>query len=167
MEPRFNPTHYMKLSPEDFDAIVTGELTHFAIAFEDILVEIITEFFSHPSRQALFRRLLLRREGLTFQDKIDILRAMVPEFEDQVAAAELKKLLTKVEVFKADRNAFAHGHDVTPKASRGSRIHVVIVNRAGKEKTVEVTPESHAATLNQAEELLKSMESVLIRFRTP
>jgi hypothetical protein len=151
---------YEKLPHEDFDAIVTGELAHFAIWLENALIDIISDFFAQPTRKLQFKRLLLRREGLTFQDKIDIVRAMIPEFRNPAAAQELKQILNKIESFKADRNAFAHGLDVTPESSKGARIHVEIVTRAGKERTVEVTPESHVRNLKAVEQLLQSLISI-------
>ena len=151
---------YEMLSPEDFDAIVTGELTHYAIWLEDVLIQIISDFFAQPSRKDLFKRLLLRRDGLTFQDKIDIVRAMVPEFGNPTAAGNLKQVLKKIEDFKANRNTFAHGIDVTPRPFTGKSIYVQTVNRAGKEKTVIVSPETHVKTLDEAEKLLKAATSV-------
>ena len=151
---------YARLDHADFDAIVTGELTHYAIWLEDVLIEVISDYFARPSRKLQFKKLLLRRDGLTFQDKIEIVRAMLPEFKNSAVAQELKQLLTKVENFKSSRNAFAHGHDITPTGTNDSRIHVEIVNRAGKEKIVVVTPESHSKALRELEQLLKSLESV-------
>lgn len=74
------------------------------------LSEIIANYFCRPSRKDQFTWLLLRREAMTFQNKIDIVRNMVPEFKNTAAAAaaqELKPLLKRVENFKEKRNAFA------------------------------------------------------------
>jgi hypothetical protein len=151
---------YRSLSREDFDAIATGELTHYAIWLENALIKIIAEYFAVNSRQSDFERLLLRRDGLTFQDKLEITRAMLPLFSNQGAAERLKGLLGKIEEFKATRNAFAHGVDVTPHKIAPPSVHIGIVSRSGKEKTVEVTPESHMALLSEAESLLHEVWSV-------
>ena len=154
---------YKKLSPEDFDALVTGELAHYAIWLEGVLVDIISDFFAKPSRKKDFVRLMLHRDGLTFQQKIEIVRAMLPLFKNIAATKELKALLTKTEAFKADRNAFAHGLDVTPKSLKGTCIHVEIVTRSGKEKRVEVTAESHTGTLEKADALFNDLTSAAKR----
>lgn len=150
---------YRGLSKEDFDAVVTGELTHYAIWFEDQIVAILADHFTADAVRSDFVRLFLRRDGLTFQDKIEIARAAVPSFKDQGIAAKLPALLTRVETFKSFRNAFAHGIDETPEDAGGA-IHVGVVNRAGKAKVVVVTPESHEAMLDSAEQLLSQLNEV-------
>lgn len=150
---------YDHLSREDFDAIVTGELAHFAIWLEGEVIELIAEHFVTKDKRADFKRLLLFRDGLTFQDKIEIARAMLPLFMNQGEAATLKDLLVKVESFKATRNAFAHGVDTTPKNSPRLQLHIEVVNRAGKEKTVIVTPETHSKMISEAESLLKALQA--------
>ncbi len=149
--------NYRNLSKEDFDAIVTGELTHYSIWMENVLIDIISTQFSQPARRVDFERLLLRREGLTFQDKIEIVRAMLPQFSNKPAAGKLKPLLTKIEEFKAYRNAFAHGTDVTTSNNQDGGIYIEIIARSGKEKLVLVTPESHEITMSEAEALLKEL----------
>lgn len=151
---------YRSLTHEDFDAMVTGELTHYAIWLENVLIDVISDFFSVAERRSDFERLLLRRDGLTFQDKIEIVRAMLPLLGNQAAADQLKSLLPKIEDFKAGRNAFAHGVDVTPAGVHPPTIHVEVVTRSGKEKVVEVTPESHAASLAHADVLLKELRAL-------
>jgi len=160
MAPGFDANRYKKLAPEDFDAIVTGELAHYAIWLEDGLVTIISEFFAVPSRKKDFIRLLLHREALTFQDKIEIVGTMVPLYANPVAAMELKVVLKKIEAFKSQRNAFAHGRDVTPESSKGASIHVELVGRTGKGKVIEVTPESHVKTLGEMDQLLEILTSI-------
>ncbi|MBU2768015.1 hypothetical protein HAP94_17995 [Acidithiobacillus ferrivorans] len=149
--------NYRNLSKEDFDAIVTGELTHYSIWMENVLIDLISTQFSQPARRVDFERLLLRRDGLTFQDKIEIVRAMLPQFSNKLAAQKLKPLLTKIEEFKAYRNAFAHGTDVTPSNNQDGGIYIEIIARSGKEKLVLVTPESHEITMSEAEALLKEL----------
>lgn len=70
---------YEDLDKEDFDAIVTGELTHYAIWMEDEINRFITDYFiGDKSKSKDFRRLLLYRDGLTFQDKLEVARGMIP-----------------------------------------------------------------------------------------
>lgn len=115
---------YRSLHKQDFDAIVTGELTHYALWLENVLIEIIVNYFARPSRKKLFSQLLLQRDGLTFQDKIEIVRAMLPEFTELSLAQELRQLLQKIEKFKETRNALAHGLSRTPPA--GGRAVVIL-----------------------------------------
>lgn len=151
--------NYGQLSPEDFDAIVTGELTHYAIWMESELVGIISDYFVAKKKRSDFERYILRRDGLTFQDKIEIVRAMLSLFSNKEVATRLKSALTRVEGFKATRNAFAHGVDVTPKGLSQPAIHVEIVTRSGKEKVVVVTPKHHEVMLSNAEALLKELQT--------
>ncbi|WP_124646813.1 hypothetical protein [Burkholderia contaminans] len=151
--------NYKNLSREDFDAIVTGELTHYAIWLEDEIVQILADHYSNAATRPDFVRLILRRDGLTFQHKIEIARATLPLFRNQVAARTLKGLLNRVEAFKGFRNAFAHGLDETPDGIDGE-IHVGLVNRAGKETIRKVTPESHEAMMDTTESLLSQLKSV-------
>jgi hypothetical protein len=125
-----------------------------------VLVDLISTQLSQPARRVDFERLLLRRDGLTFQDKIEIVRAMLSQFSNKPAAQKLKSLLTKIEEFKATRNAFAHGTDVTPCNNTDGDIYVQIVTRSGKEKVVLVTPESHEITMSEAEALLKELHAL-------
>ena len=152
--------NYQDLSREDFDAIITGELTHYAIWLEDVLVKLISHHFAPEVRRKDFERLMLRRDGLTFQDKIEIVRAMLPLFENRDAAEKLKQLLGRIEVFKANRNAFAHGLDVTPKELPPPTVHVEIITRSGKEKVLEVSPEVHREQMASAEALLNELNTV-------
>jgi hypothetical protein len=156
------PLKYSDLTKEDFDAIVTGEMTHFAIWLEDELVEMISDYFLQLPTREDFQRLLLRRDGLTFQDKIEIVRALLPSFHNQVAAAELKSVLADIEEFKAKRNAFAHGRDVTPSTAAPA-LHIQTVNRSGKERILIVTPETHAALVAATETLLKKAQAIRLR----
>lgn len=151
---------YRALTREDFDAMVTGELTHYAIWLENVLINIISDFFAINARRNDFERLLLRRDGLTFQDKLEITRAMLPLFANRDVAERLKAILGKIEEFKSTRNAFAHGMDVTPVETASPSVHVEIVTRSGKEKVVEVTPESHTAVMAYAETLLEEIQAV-------
>jgi hypothetical protein len=148
---------YEELSKEEFDAIVTGELTHYAIWLEDELVEIICDYFlGRSKKRADFGRLLLRRDGLTFQDKIEIVRGMLTLFGPSTNVASLRSLLNRVEEFKSFRNAFAHGLDVTTDS--GLKIKIEIVTRSGREKLIEISPETHRTFMDQAETLFSELQ---------
>lgn len=153
---------YSTLSKEDFDAIVTGELTHYSLWLEHEAMNIIAAYFAWPAKADDFERIILRRDGLTFANKLDILRAMLPLFKNQDVVKEIKELLVPIEEFNALRNALAHGRDITPKDVEGKtlEIHVEIVSRSGKERTVVITPNSHAEALQNASALLKRLETV-------
>ena len=158
--------NYEELEHEDFDAIVTGELTHFALWLEDVINGVICEYFiGGSSREDAFRRLILYRDGLTFQDKIEIARGMIPLFGDAADQCDFKSLLSRVEKFKSWRNALAHGLDKTDP-DKPSTIVVEVVSRSGKEKTIEITPDSHRELVAQTEALLKEVQEArtVLRF---
>src|SRR5213594_3037158 len=101
---------YTNLSRIDFDAVVTGELSHRILGLEESVNGIIGDFFiTERSRREHFEQLILFREGLTFQDKIEIVRAMIPLFQAEARKLDLLTLLKKVESLKNWRNAMAHG----------------------------------------------------------
>ncbi len=55
---------YEKLSKDDFDAVVTGEMTHYALWNEKWLDGLIAVYFiSDLTKQSDFRRLILDRDG--------------------------------------------------------------------------------------------------------
>jgi len=151
---------YEDLDKEDFDAIVTGELTHYTLWMEEEINRLITDYFvSDKTKSKDFRRLLLYRDGLTFQDKLEIARGMIPLLglndQDQT---QFRTILNAVEDFKSWRNAMAHGLDATPGDYKGV-IRIEIVSRLGKEKTIEITPDSHRAKMDEAEKLYHSLEN--------
>jgi len=153
---------YEDLDKEDFDAIVTGELTHYAIWMEDELNRLITDYFVSDKRKSKeFRRLLLYRDGLTFQDKLEIARGMIPLIElNNRDQTQFKTILNAVEDFKSWRNATTHGMDATPGAYKGM-IRIETVSRSGKEKTIEITPKSHRAKMDEAEKLCSSLRNIV------
>lgn len=152
---------YKDLSNEDFDAVVTGELTHLALWFEEGLNEIIEGYFvGNIIRKSEFRRLLLYREGLNFQDKIEIVRGMLPLLGTKTEQKDLKDILKKIEEFKSWRNAMAHGIGV-PFDEKSPKIIIEIVSRAGKEKVIEITPESHKGRMKQTKKLLVRLNEFL------
>ena len=149
---------YHILSQEDFDAVVTGELTHNALWLEDVANGIICEYFIGPNeKEDDFRRLILYRDGLTFQDKIEIIRGMIPLFGEAAEEYDLKGILNEVEKFKSWRNALAHGLDRTDP-DEPHKLIVEVVTRSGKEKRVEITPESHS-------EMMKNVTDLVDRFK--
>jgi hypothetical protein len=157
---------YNKLSKEEFDAIVTGEMTHFALWLEEELNEIICDYFLRENvLREDFKRLILRREGLTFQDKIDIVQGMLPIFGKEADAVELKSLLNRIEQFKSWRNALAHGLDV-PCESSGLKLRVEVMTRSGKGKTIEIDPNSHQIKMAELEELLNKVQAAREHLRT-
>ncbi len=156
---------YKDLSHEDFDAIVTGELTHYALWFESEIINIITDYFLRSSpKRSHFKRVLLLRDGLTFQDKIEIVRAIIPLFGKQGTTVTLKSLLKQVEDFKSWRNAVAHGVDASDDDTK-AEIKVEVVLRSGKEKIFNITPESHQAKVAEAEKLLSELVAARKRLR--
>ncbi len=67
---------------------------------------------------------------------------MIPLFGKAAEECNLKGLLNEVEKFKSWRNALAHGLDRT-NPEEPHKLIVEVVSRSGKEKQVEITPESH------------------------
>lgn len=145
---------------EEFDTTVTGELTHMAIWLENEVAGIISDHFCKRTKQSDFSRIVLRRDGLTFQDKIDIARAMISSFNNAIAAAELKHLLADIESFKTHRNALVHGVDVTPSGLSELALHVESVGRTGKPKVVVITEKSHTKMMSDATDLLSKIEKI-------
>lgn len=144
---------YSKIDKADFDAIVTGELTHFAIWMEDEINTIICDYLIGVSgRRTEFKRLILVRDGLNFHAKIEILRAMLPDLGGISDKYNLKKLLREIEEFKSMRNAMAHGLSVSEDDSNNLKIE--LVGRSGKTKVINVTPNSHNKMCQDGEELL-------------
>ena len=150
---------YDDLVKEDFDAVVTGELTHYALWLEDELNRIIMSYFKVPkARREDFKRLILLRDGLTFQDKLEIVRGMLPLFGDIAVSTNLKQLLKELEEFKSSRNAMAHGQDVSDDDDE-AKLKISITTRSGKERVIEITPESHTKLMDRAEALLKDLKA--------
>jgi hypothetical protein len=156
---------YEQLDHIDFDAMVTGELTHYALRLEDELNWIICEYFVRSDdREGDFRPLILYREGLTFQDKIEIVRSMIPVLGHTAKLCNLKSILKGIEEFKSWRNALVHGLDYSnPEEPR--KIVVEVVTRSGKEKRIEITPASHREMMERTEKLLEEVEEARVHLR--
>jgi hypothetical protein len=149
---------YQNLNKEDFDAVVTGELTHYALWLEEELNKIISNYFITDSKKhSEFKTFFLYRDGLTFQDKIEIVRGMLPLFYVAAEGMDLKSLLKEIEEFKSWRNALAHGLDVSLDDD-APLIRVQVVTRSGKERIYEITQESHESTMKKTENLLARVQ---------
>jgi hypothetical protein len=149
--------HYNKLTKQDFDAIVTGELTHYSLCMEDEVNEFILDYFlKGTGRRNEFRSIFFERECLTFQNKLDILKATFKQHAPAYLAQTLK-LIGRVESFKSLRNAFAHGNDWDD--SKDLRIEIQVTSRAGKKKSIIVTPQTHQKTVDEGEALLKDLQT--------
>ena len=156
---------YEQLNHGDFDAIVTGELTHYALWLEDAINGIICEYFIGSSeREDDFRRLILYRDGLTFRDKLEIVHALIPVFGKTAERCNLKSLLNRIEEFKSWRNSLAHGWDRSdPDEPR--KIVIEVVGHSGKEKRVEITPASHCEMMEQTAKLLEEVSEARRQLR--
>lgn len=154
---------HSKLNKHDFDAIVTGELTHHSIWLEDAVAKFISDFFVLPELREVFNQLVLQRDGMSFQMKIEIVESLIPFFEDENAAKELRAALRDVRDFKTTRNAFAHGRDVTPSDLSSPALHIQTFGRTGKERISIVTPESHKKLTDDASKLLDRIEKLRAR----
>jgi hypothetical protein len=149
---------YPNMNKEDFDAVVTGELTHYALWLEEEVNNIISDYFVTDSKKrSQFERFLLHRDGLTFQDKIEIVRGMLPLLSAAVEGLDLKSLLKEIEEFKSWRNALAHGLDISPDEKK-PLIKVEVITRSGKERVYEITPETHETTMKNTEDLLARIQ---------
>ncbi len=153
---------YEQMEREQFDAVVTGELTHFAIWMEDEINRLITNYFVGDQTKANnFRRLILRRDGLTFQDKLEVARGMISLLGlDDDGQKNFKRILRDVERFKSWRNAMAHGRDVTADDDEG-RFLIEMVSRSGKERVYELTAHSHRKMMDEAEVLHASLRDAV------
>jgi hypothetical protein len=156
----YDPKAYEGFDVETFDAIVTGELVHQALQCEQELIRIIADHFCREGVESAFKRLLLYREGLSLQHKIEIVRAMLPMLHPAEPASELKLSLRKLEELTALRNAFAHGLGSTDANREDLSIAVEIVTRSGTEKIITVTPITHCKAMEDGEELSKKLRSI-------
>lgn len=118
---------YRELCREDFDAIVTGELVHQAVWLDSSLETAIETYFSVATgTREIFRRLILQREGMSFQSKIDIVRLIVDGGQfDTEYKQQWRQALSKIEEMKAIRNAMAHGKD---EGGNGLELTISTVN---------------------------------------
>jgi hypothetical protein len=147
---------YTNLSKNDFDAIVTGELTHFCLWMEEEINAFILDYFlKGSSRKEHFKEVFFERECLTFQDKIDLIKATLNLYGTPEQRSTGKKMMKQVEDFKRVRNAFAHGKE--HHNSKELKIQIVLLNRSGNKQTHEVTPESHSKFIDSAYSFLEEL----------
>ena len=67
---------YEKLSPREFDAVVTGEATHLATWFEDELVDLICDYFvGRTARRKDMTRIVFYGGGARSKTKCNIFHA--------------------------------------------------------------------------------------------
>jgi hypothetical protein len=155
---------YRKMTREEFDAIVTGELTHHVAWLESELETAIENYFSVPANnREIFRRLVLQREGMTVQNKIELVHSIIREgkFDDEYRKA-WKTVLARIEEIKRIRNAMAHGKD---NGGTGLEMRIGYVNRAGKEIEIEVNPDLHVKRLADAERLMTMVKTLAAQIR--
>jgi hypothetical protein len=84
---------------------------------------------------------------------------MIPLFPNNSTSIKLKSLLKKVEDFKSWRNALSHGTDVSDNEKK-RELKIEVMTRAGKEKVIHITPESHEAKISEADKLLSDLNAV-------
>jgi hypothetical protein len=157
---------YRNLNRDDFDAIVTGELTHQAVWLEGELETAIVNYFAvAKATRPDFRRLMLQRDGVTFQTKIDLVRSIISadEFESDYRNA-WKSALSRIEELKRIRNAMAHGRDF---GGEGLEIKIGYVSRAGKDVEITIKPDSHTKLLTEADGSSKKSKGLLHAFGRP
>jgi len=153
---------YRSLSKEEFDAVVTGELTHYALWIERALEALIIRFFGFSGTTSeVFSRLILRRESFTFSSKIDLIRSLALESslaQDRIQL--LQSLIRQVENFKNLRNSLAHGLDVSDQEDT-LNLKIETVSRQGKSKILQVSPESHQKVVDEAQSILDELAKVV------
>jgi hypothetical protein len=157
---------YRTMTREDFDAIVTGELTHQAVWLEIELETAIENCFAVPqAARESFRRLMLKRDGMTFLNKIELVRSIVDEgqFEQSYKTA-WKKAFTEIDEIRRIRNAMAHGQDI---GGSGLEIRIGYINRSGKEVEITVTPDNHVKLLDKADKLRAEVKALAAKIRAP
>ena len=84
------------------------------------------------------------------------MKASLKRYSSSANYKTTSKLFDRIETFKSLRNAFAHGTDYNH--NKDLRIIIKLTARGGKEKTIEVTPDSHSKTISEAENLLTDLQ---------
>lgn len=154
--------NYAELSKEDFDAIVTGELTHYAIWHESELEDFISQYFSNSKKKRTqFKQIFLRRDMLKTQDKIEVTKAILALMDlTPIEIAKWKSLLKRVDDFKTYRNTMAHGLDVTDDNYSGE-IVIEVITRSNNIRHLKITPDSFKKILQEAESLLTDLKTAV------
>jgi hypothetical protein len=140
-----------------FDAIVTGELTHYALWFEEQLELFISAYFiSDPRVEESFISTFVKSREFTISRKIEFARRLLKSSK-HLRADEFLTAFKELERIIAIRNAMAHGKDV---GGKGLKLKIEIASYGGKTKTIEITPESHSKIMESAEECLEKLKKL-------
>jgi hypothetical protein len=159
--------HYEKLDRADFDAIVTGELAHFAIWFDKLLEDIVCQYFLgfFSPRQDDFTNLILRRDGITFNTKIDIVAKIIDKDEYLIQHRDdLKDIFKTMDSLKRLRNAMAHGVDM---GGEELELNIELTSSAGKKSLFKITPKTHIQNIELFQRQLDRAESIIKKYRDP
>lgn len=103
---------YVDLDRVDFDAIVSGELTHYALWFEEQLEFFILAYFIDDSRVVDdFSSTFIHAREFTMSRKIEFVRKLLRSRKFP-RSDEFLSAISEVERIVALRNAMAHGRGV-------------------------------------------------------
>ena len=98
-----------------FDAIVTGELTHYALWFEEQLEFLILAYFiSDPRVTDNFSSTFVRSREFTMARKTELVKKILKSSKHS-RSDEFLAVFGELEKIIAIRNAMAHGKDVGGK----------------------------------------------------
>jgi len=152
--------NYSTLSPQDFDAIVTGELIHLTLHLElEMNAFLIDYFLKGSSRKDEFRIHFFYRECLTLQEKIDIIKAVLTRNSSTIDKTESNQIIKIVEELKSLRNTLAHGFSDPLKDDKDLKIQIELYSRSGKRKTIEISPQNHTQLMNDFDQKIKQIEA--------
>jgi hypothetical protein len=148
---------YRDLDRAEFDAIVTGELTHYALWFEEQLDFLITVYFINDPRVIdRFSLIFLRSREFSTSRKMTLINSLLKGWADN-RSKEFLSVITEVEQIIAIRNAMAHGRDV---GGTGLDLLVAIQSHGGKTKNISITPDTHEEMLEVAERCLNKLKEL-------
>lgn len=140
-----------------FDAIVTGELTHYALWFEEQLEFLILAYFTDDPRVVDdFFSTFVRSREFTMARKIDFARKIVKN-SNHSRSGEFTVVFGELEKIIAIRNAMAHGRDV---GGQGLKLRIEIESYGGKAKTIEISPDTHSQIMDSAEQCLEKLKEL-------
>jgi hypothetical protein len=149
---------YQKLEREEFDAIVTGEMTHYALWFEDQLEALITLYFvDDPNVIELFEATFIRSRHFSLSQKLEFTKKLLRQWSDSKRSSEFKAVIEEVETLIAIRNTMAHGRDI---GGTGLELLIEIQSYGGKTKEISITPETHEAAMATAERCLTKLKEL-------
>jgi|GEM_PF-4721425 len=140
-----------------FDAIVTGELTHYALWFEEQLEFLILAYFiSDPRVNENFASTFVRSREFTMARKIELVKKILKSSKHS-RSDEFLAAFGGLEKIIAIRNAMAHGRDV---GGKGLELRIEIESYGGKTKTIKITPETHSQIMESAEQCLEKLKEL-------